>query len=78
MPNQSEPGTGGEQPRRRIVRYKAMIKLRMERECFLQVFNASKFAGANSASEWMRKVLGEAASREIDRHQHRQRRPLGG
>lgn len=79
MPNQSEPDTGGEKPRRRLVRYKSTVLVRMEREAFLRVFCAAKAAGAPTASAWMRRVLGEAAAREIDRHNSRHHnRPLGG
>jgi len=52
-----------------------MIKFRLERETFLRVFSAARAAGSSSTSDWMRRVLGEAAARELDRHPRR--RPPG-
>lgn len=78
MPNQQQPEGDREPRRRRMVRYRAMIKLRMEREEFLRVFSAAKLMGASSASHWMRRVLREAAARDIEQHAGRHHRPLGG
>ena len=73
MPDQEQPDGDREPRRRRIVRYEAMVKMRMERTDFLRCFSAARLSGASSASAWMRRVLADAAVREIGRHQGRQR-----
>jgi hypothetical protein len=78
MADEQAPGGGEGKPCPRLVRYRAMVKVRMERDVFLKVFSAAKLSGAGSASGWMRKVLGEAATREIDRACGRRQKPLGG
>jgi hypothetical protein len=71
MPDQEQPECDRAPPVRRIVRYKAMVKVRMERDGFACVFSAARLSGASSASAWIRRVLREAATREIDRHHGR-------
>ena len=75
MPEQRRADGGSEGTPLRPIRYRAMIKFRLERETFLRVFSAARAAGSSSTSDWMRRVLGEAAARELDRHPRR--RPPG-
>lgn len=77
MPNDQDPGRVPDGRRRRLVRYRAMIKVRVERDRFASLFAAAKVAGASSTSAWIRRVLDDAAHRELDRHQGRQQPPPG-
>lgn len=64
--------SGGPVRKRRLVRFQSTLLVRMEREAFQRVFRAAHVSGADSMSSWMRKVVGEAAARELDRHQRRE------